>query len=194
MEIETYEIEEVVDGERGTTPEIEEEAKALIQELELTGQEELLVQNDDGEEKRIPYPKLKAAEAAVYSVVFPKKVSAEAYNAGIIPVRVMQVIKHAREFFVRVEIWHQKVHDPDPILVGKRDKNSDDLFLLARWSEDALVPFKVLEERAREILRKDWKAAAEETKAHIDRWLDKLEANLTRQLHGDHVSVPYFYG
>lgn len=141
VQVETYEVEEIPGG---TTPEIETEAAALIEKLGLKGQTELLAPKGE----RVQFPEMTAQEHAVYGELFPQRTPVADYAAALIPLRVLQLIAYAteQEQFTSIEVWHKRVRDPDPILVGKR--KGDKVFLMARWG-DALQPFARLAEEAR---------------------------------------------
>ena len=99
MEIETYEIEETVGETAGTTPEVEAEALELIEKLGLEGQRGLVVEKEDGEACRIPYPIMDDRERAVYGELYPEHQALASYKAGIIPLRVLQVAAHAEQIY-----------------------------------------------------------------------------------------------
>lgn len=145
MQVETFEVEEMPGG---TTPEIEAEAVQLIETLGLTGQKELLVPKADATAERIQFPEMTAQEQAVYRELFPQQTEVENYSAALIPLRVLQLISYVKEqeHFLGLQVWHKKMRDPDPILVGRR--KGDKLYLIARWG-DALKQFKDLIEEAR---------------------------------------------
>jgi hypothetical protein len=188
MIIETYEIEEKVGEAIGTTPEVEAEALQLIEDLGLDGQKSLVVKDDEGGESRIPYPEMTKQEIVVYKIRFPVQDKAQEYSMGILPIRILQVVKHAKELFDRVYIWHDKVRDPDPILIGKIGEKH---YLLARWGE-ALAPFKQIMEEAREKLREEWLHKGAALKIKIDSWLGTdLETRLTEKLNGEWVYEPW---
>lgn len=185
MEIETFEIEEKVGG---TTPELEAEAIGMIEKLGLKGQQKLVTPTPDGERERIQYPVMTQLEVAVYEAIFPEKTLVEDYEAGIIPVRIMQVIAHAREQFDKVYIWHKKVSDPDPILVAlKKDTKESWIircFLLARWG-DALMQFGELEKEARVLLEREYRAKFEKSISVAKIKLDSLSSVVEEHLKGN---------
>lgn len=158
MEIQTFEIEESI---RGTCPEEEAKAVELIERLQLEGQRTLV--RKDGA-TRFQYPEMTLEEKAVYQAVFPARTPVEKYSHGIIPVRVLQVVSHAKEFCTEVEVWHKVVRDPDPLLVGfigERHKADRKTFILARWG-DALKQFGELVKEARQIIRQRFVTQLEE--------------------------------
>jgi hypothetical protein len=192
MQVETYEIEEQVGEDGGTTPEIEDAAIALINELGLDGQQELIVQPTDdlGDDVRIPYPKLAVHEKRVYKVLYPKADSLQSYKEGIIPVRVLQVAAHGSKIFPHLYIWHSKV-DPDPLLIGQLNTGYEpDVYLLARWG-DALRPFKALAEQARVALLEQWMGKSKRKRLECERFEAAIDANVEDYLGGVYMSTPF---
>jgi len=199
MEIQTYEIEEQVGEVAGTTQEIEAEAVAMIEELGLTGQSQLITQaeediDEDGVGVRIPYPKMSPAEVAIYETLFPVKDPVHKYSATIIPIRVMQVIQHAKGLFKGLFIWHDKVMNPDPVLVGTRAKPEgqygDDYYLLARWG-DALVGITELKKTAEKALTEDWRRKIEKKKLEVAQFEAALPVHVATKLNGEWVPTPF---
>lgn len=186
MQVETYEVEECVGGVAGTTPEVEAEAAELIERLGLDGQKGLIAPSEDGEPARCPYRAMTAAEANVYGVLCDQVTAIVEYEQGLIPVRVLQVAAHAREYFQILEVWHARGMEKDPVLVGRRLKYHAP-HVLARWGE-VLEPFERLVERAREVLRRRWKADAEVKLAETQTFLAALNAKVEQYLAGQYVS------
>jgi hypothetical protein len=185
MEVETYEIEETTLA-GGPSPEVESEAIKLIEDLGLEGQKELIVPSPRGEgDERIPYPEMSAHETRVYKSLFPQSTEVSKYNAGIIPVRVLQVIGHAQGLFEKVFVWHKRMRDPDPILVGIIGQKN---YLLARWGS-ALKPFKELVVEAREVIREMIKAKCEEELRSAQRNLASAEDFTETVLRGEWIPV-----
>jgi hypothetical protein len=187
MEVETFEIEEAVGEALGTTPEIEAEALELIESLGLEGQSKLVVRNEEtGDDERIPYPEMTKAEVETYQARFPVSDKVENYSMGIIPVRVLQVVGHARGIFEEVYVWHDRVRDPDPILVGKSDKV---YYLLARWG-DALKSFAEVKVEAATKLREDWERKLKAKIGECQSFLASLDAKVEEKLAGEWVFLP----
>jgi len=133
MQVETYEIEEVVDE----TTEMTDEALRLIGVLGLKGQESLTTKKEDTT-CRIPYRKMNRTEHAVYQVLCPTTFSPEEYSECPIPVRVLQVFEHAKglDFFTKFKIWAAEGQVKDPVLVAyDSDSYSAEPYILARWGE-----------------------------------------------------------
>jgi len=196
MEVETFEIEEAVGEVSGSAPEIEAAAVALIDSLGLEGQRELLEPSrgaDTGMVSRIPYPKLDSHERAVYAALYPTKDRLDQYSAGAIPLRVLQVIEHAKKhsFFENLYVWHSKRFDPDPILVGRNGNEWDGKwYILARWG-DALKPFKELAELARVTLYTEWERECKAKIGECQAFIQRLESNIEEHLRGRYVGHPF---
>ena len=191
MQIETYEIEETVVGDGITTPaEVEAEAIGMIETLGLEGQKELLTPKteDASTVKRVPYPIMSDSEMRGYGACFPVHDDVAQYSAGIIPIRVLQVVEHAKPMFGKIEVWHDKVIDPDPVLVGQVSYNK--YRLLARWGE-ALVPFEELLQKAQKILEEKWKRNLTKKIKESQAMLDNLASEVGAHLAGEYVSEPY---
>lgn len=190
MLVETYEIEETLVGPDGTvTEEVDAEAIQLIKDLNLAGQEALVTRDDGGEERRIPYPLMSAHERAVYRARFPVHEKVAEYRHGMIPIRVLQVIAHARPLFAKIEVWHTKAPDPDPLLVGY-GVAAEEVHLLARWG-DALAPFTQLIEEARASLRERFIRGAKKAINRSELFLSNVDDEVDRKLAGEYVPEPY---
>lgn len=188
MMIETYEAEELSMDQ--TPAEQDAEALKLIEELGLEGQQSLVTKKADGRSVRCPYPELTASEVAVYKCLYPEEIAAKAYKNGPIPVRVLQVIGHARELFDEVLVWGPKSFDPDPVLVGRKGKDSaKKYFLLARWGE-ALQPYHDLAAKAVVEMRQKIKTDLEEAISTAQGNLTNLENLVRKKLRGEWV----YYG
>lgn len=131
MQVETYEVKET--NEDGKI-ECDATAIALIESLGLEGQKRFL----SGEEvSRCPYRKMTKEEYFIYRNLCTSTSELCKYDDGPIPLRVLQVAAHAREFFTAVEVWHPESADiKDPVLIGINKKGYDtEYFILARWGE-----------------------------------------------------------
>lgn len=144
MKVETYEQTE-------TTSEAQElahdhESMDIIERLGLAGQKRLSVPET---RTRCPYRQMTADEHFVFSMVCPSRAKPEDYEAGPIPLRVLQIIAWAKDnpIFKRLEIWYANSASlKDPVLVGVvagRNNWEENIFLLARWA-DELLPVAVL--------------------------------------------------
>lgn len=191
MQVETYEIEETVVGDGIIKPEeVEAEAIGMIETLGLEGQKELLTPKteDDSTSERVPYPIMSDGENRVYGACFPVHDDVAKYSAGIIPIRVLQVVEHAKPMFEKIEVWHDKVINPDLVLVGVVSYNK--YRLLARWGE-ALVPFEELLQKAQKLLEEKWKRILTRKVKDSQAMLDNLTSEVGAHLASDYVSEPY---
>lgn len=186
MQVETFEIEEQVGG---TSPEVEAEAKALIEKLGLEGQQSLI--NPGGQGERFQYPKMTKVQAVVYRAVFPETSKLKDYSHGIIPVRVLQVAAHAREFCDHLEVWHSRVPHPDPLLVGRKGSEyAGVLYMLARWGE-ALVDFSEMVKQAKEIIRVEFTSQIHHHIEKLEGKLKRVDSLVDERLNGEDVSLLY---
>jgi hypothetical protein len=193
MQVETYEIEEHTETDTAATiADLETGALELIEKLALEGQKELVVPHEEtNRETRIPYPKMTAQERAVYRAIFPTTTPVCKYNAGILPVRVMQVFEHARGLFRLVEVWHAPVTHPDPIMIGCQEAHShssENIFLLARWG-NALKPFAELIEEARAAIKLQFSEEIAAKIARAQENLAKIDVLVAQKVRGEYVWV-----
>lgn len=155
MNVETYEVPELTSSGE---VESDAEAVALIEKLGLEGQKQAI--NPDRPTERMPYRRMTEEERFVYEQLCPEQTSVERYSAGPIPLRVLQVIAHAREgaYFNQLEVWCPRTAAlDDPVLVGVQKDGQFGgraLFLLARWG----AVLKPLEE-LRVIAGREWRIA-----------------------------------
>jgi hypothetical protein len=153
MIVETYEVNEVAGD--GSTDALDEQAVALAEKLGLAGQQKLVAKRGDGARMVIPYNQMTTEEERVYRVLFPQHTDARTFDAGPIPLRVLQVIAWAQEHgspFARLQVWHKDVGraKEDPLLVGITEGWPARSFLLARWG-DALAPYHELAKEAARV-------------------------------------------
>lgn len=195
MLVETYEVPEVdVEGQ----VECDAEAIALIESLGLEGQQKLLRKNeeDDSATTRCPYRKMTKEEAFAYKQLCPEVTSLHKYADGPIPLRVLQVAAHGKEFFQKLEVWHPKNADEkDPILVGINSSgNTTERFILARWGE-VLEPLSDCLAEAVLKFRATYKAAIVRAKNELDVGLASIDEMPVEQLidRGER-SMPWVYG
>lgn len=131
MQVETYEVESV-----GARPEVDDEALQIAERLGLEGQLKLAERTET--KTPVPYRRMTDRELRVYGVICPSHVSVEKYSTGTIPLRVLQVLEHARSlgFFESFQVWHPTdAAVRDPILVGITKEPGEAMWLLARWGE-----------------------------------------------------------
>jgi hypothetical protein len=192
MKVETYEVTELTtDGEQ---PLMDEQSIALIEELGLNGQRtfitERTVYGEDTVTTINPYRLITREESNVFRACFPMETAVERYEGGMIPLRVLQVIAHARTALPRnakLVVWHPEDSTTrDPVLVAvPTDGNHDTkTYLLARWGE-ALDTMTTLKTMARQKLRASSKRALAEAKSKIAVFEATLEAQIDAHLEGE---------
>lgn len=191
MQVETYECEETATE----TVEMTDEARAIIEKLGLSGQEQLSASKpeDDGTTPRCPYRKITGEEDFVYRTICPTAVKLETYSESPIPLRVLQVAAHAVKFFTYLEVWHAAgVTVKDPVLIGCKQIGDHswnvERYILARWA-DALdewpavvkTALRLFADKARAILNEQARDATMKRDSIGDIGLSeaiKLRANL----------------
>jgi hypothetical protein len=161
MQVETFECQETATE----TTEISQEAIALVERLNLAGQLSLIDRSSDIEvPQRCPYRQMKADEQFVYTLLCPNKESVDHYAGSPIPLRVLQVLEHAKSLniFESFHIWSAEGQIKDPVLVAMQPVAcstwSKLVFILARWG-DKLDAFSQLATKAGEIQRGRFKTA-----------------------------------
>ncbi len=174
MKIETF--EEATFTEDPSSLVVEGEMLSLYDELGLDGQKELTVRKDGQTATSIcPYRLMTKREMTVFKLVLPKITELKSYRDSVIPLRILQVAKHAQEFFPRIEVWHPEPGKPDPLLVGRSTTNiySGELSILARWGE-TLMPFEQMAKEAARILRSKLKSELVEAEQKLQLFKAKL--------------------
>lgn len=145
MKVETYEIEEMNSSEASCLA-ADGEAALLIERLGLAGQQDLA---NPKTATRFPYPRMSAREELIYGLCFPERTEVTRYRAGIIPVRVLQVLAFCKDGEFKqcghMEIWHTATPKEDPILVAREHQYGGGNHLLARWGDS----LKTLDELAK---------------------------------------------
>jgi hypothetical protein len=199
MQVETYEALEV-DCEGNV--ESDSEAVALIEKLGLAGQQKLIRRTESGGGtivSRNPYRKLTAEESFVYRELCPEQCKVAEYDAGPIPLRVLQVAAHAADHFKELQVWAAtSVAIKDPVLVGVKTervagRSWDDTvtFILARWG-DVLEPFDKLLEKASASFRARHAGTCNTIIAKARAAAAEIEACPVSELFTK--SMPTFYG
>lgn len=187
MEIETYEITEA--NETGKVDDYEQ-VKELTEKLQLEGQSVFF----QGEKKVLfPYRKITKQESLVYSTVLSDKTRVEKFQESVIPLRVLQVIAHARElnYYDYLEVWHCPNADlKDPLLVGvKGTEYSGERHILARWGE-VLESFETLSKMALIHLKKEARASYDKELAELLCKKDAVEFTVEgRFLQGERMYI-----
>lgn len=155
MQVETFVDDEI----RTEHPEVSSEAADMILALGLEGQFGLVTKPVSQAETRNPYRKITKEERFVYKCLCPTSYAVETYNRSSIPLRVLQVIAHARDFLPVMEVWDKEDGSvDDPVLVG-REKKYGDIYLLARWGNE-LDTFSDLREKAIKSVREQFISGA----------------------------------
>jgi len=166
MEIETFECYEVA-GEGH--PEVEDAARQIIEDLELEGQK---FKSVDGTIVRMPYPEITKDERFVYKALCPKVYKLEEYSRTPIPLRVLEIAKHAKTLFTEVYIWDlEDVDLKDPVLLGQEDGK---IHLLARWGE-TLDSYSTMKDKAIKITRQRLCSELRKAKIAASQMLVKIE-------------------
>lgn len=171
VQVETYEATECYDG----IPEDRGAALELVEQMGLKGQEKFFEDISDP----CPYRKMTAEEKKVYDVICPKYCKIEAYSDGPIPVRVMQIACHAKQFFGEIVVLHPENADvKDPVLIGVNGgQYNGERFILARWGE-TLLPFPELKAYSANIAKNKLLAKMKSLLAGAEAHLAALE-NMT---------------
>lgn len=190
VQVQTFEQTEV--NAVGETEKLDAEAIELSERLGLTGQRSLV---STGEVKTLcPYRVMTKEERVVYEMLCPEKQKVENYDKGPIPLRVLQVLAHAKELgiFTGFKVWHATIGD-DPILVAyKEEHSSATWFLLARWGE-VLEDFAVLGQRALAQWKPQVEARLREIQSQVTGHLATVQHRTLKDM-VDCVGFPNYYG
>lgn len=193
MKIETFEQTEVVGGtlEDESSP----EALKLIEDLGLTGQRKMTSKTDADVVVRCPYRAMTARENRVHECLYPKKIDVDSYQESMIPLRVLQVIAHAKSLNIyrNLQVWCEEGKPVDPVLVGvfhvgPYEHNTTD-HILARWG-DALDSFETLYEKAKVITMQRQKMMCLNAEQQCATIKATLESTATKFLDGGWVNIP----
>lgn len=134
MQVETFEIAEAAEQHA----ECNDEARAIIERLGLTGQ--IAMMESAPLSGTVPYRPMTDAEFRVYREIAPEKHAVESFSATVIPLRVLQVLEHAKslDFFHKFEVWAPESSVlRDPVLVAYRKDGANEVrYLLARWGSE----------------------------------------------------------
>lgn len=190
MQVETFEQQ----VERH--PEACDEAERLIGELGLGGQQAITSPNDGA--PRCPYRQWTAIEHEMYSLLCPSVDKVEDYCADTIPLRVLQVLAHAKMLgiYESFEVWHAASPAvKDPILVGVPHSETwrkEKRHLLARWGSE-LDEFPAMVRQAAAIKRTKLLGDAAKLVAKAREFQERVMASVDgTDLMG--VSAPCMYG
>ena len=167
--------------------EFTDEAIALIEKLGATGQEGYYKPN----ESPIPYRKMSKLEYAVYKACLPVRDNIDKFNAGPIPLRVLQIGAHATSMLEgTLVIWHAGVGKDDPLLTLRQGNEwNGEYYLLARWA-DELEEFSVLIERAADELTIKARSELAKMKSEIDGWGGSLRDHVLSRLREGKTDMP----
>jgi hypothetical protein len=173
MQIQTYECE--------TVPSVEftEEAIALCEKLGAAKQDTFYKQENGS----CPYRLMTPEELAVYQIVLPQREEIDKYEAGPIPLRVLQVGAHAKDLLEgTLVIWHQGAGKDDPLLTLRQGSNwSGKYYLLARWGE-VLEEYQVLFEHAVKRLALTSSLKIAECRRELEGWEAQVESKVRHGL------------
>ena len=180
MQIETYEIEDATSEASAMANDAE--AIALIERLGLEGQKK---QSNSITLTRCPYREMTKEEFLVYKTLFTRSCPVESFQSGTIPLRVLQVIAHAKDcnLFRRLEVWYpESARVDDPVLTGFIGPNdyTGEWYILARWGK-ALLPFETLKGEAIKVLRSERLDKIRETIEKCNMLLKTVPAMTTLQ-------------
>lgn len=135
IQVETYEME-TASGALFATDEERDQLVKLASELALTGQQEIMA-TPTGE--IFPYRLMTVQEQNIYGTLLPQHTKVAEFKDSVFPLRVMQIIAHARALndkrLAHLEVWHEPTFK-DPVLVGRETYYSSQMFILARWGEE----------------------------------------------------------
>lgn len=198
MLVETYEIENAVTNDELTALLADGETQLLVEELNLTGQQELFNKVSEGgvATKLHPFRRMTQEEVFVYKTLLPETCSLTNYKDGPIPLEVLRLAKQVRELYqpdmAYLEVWKPKPGCVDPILVARKSNYADPVFIIARWGE-SLIPFVELREQAIlrqcEIVEAKAKKLINEFTAVCNNPMDYVKNHLA-----DNYQIPNIYG
>ena len=168
--VETFECSETA----AEPIEASEEAISIMESLGLEAQLSLCTKTETGHATRCPYREITSEEQFVYTVLCPSSVKVERYSAAPIPLRVLQILSHAKSLglFKQFCVWdRESVTVKDPVLVAFDNDNewarSRKCFILARWG-DELETFATLLKRAVEKKKQQLLDQINAVKSRID--------------------------
>lgn len=193
MKVETYECEET----KTEHPEIAQEAIELINKLGLNGQQQLIAKPAEKPQERCPYREMKKDEIFVLKTLCPQFVDVEKYSAAPMPIRVLQVLEHAKslQMFERFQVWCAEGEVKDPVLVAYRNsdtwRNDNHPFILARWAEE-LDAWPQLVKKALQVWKEKAKLSLAKIKSQIERDMKLVEENDSIVLPTKKEDVSYY--
>lgn len=185
MLVETYECETM------PTADLSDEAMKLIEQLGATKQEAYYKEG----KPTAPYRLMTKEEFAVYKMLLPERDEISKYDAGPIPLRVLQVGAHAKEVLEvgTLVIWHQGVGKDDPLLTLRIGEHyNGKYYLLARWGE-VLEEFNVLFEKAAKLYVEKVKGVLATCKQEVETWSATADARIRKALREGKTDEPNCY-
>lgn len=152
--IEDWTCREVADQ-----PELEDEAKRIVHDLKLEGQQQLIAACGN----RVPFKMLTREQNFVFKELCPETSKLDKYNRCAIPTRVLAIAEVASKLGGDTPFFNELVvldtdaaYDPDPILLGVHYLEGYSWqrqeFLLARWGAE-LDELPALMNRAADQMR-----------------------------------------
>jgi hypothetical protein len=170
MQVETFEQEEVA----SLSVEASEEAITLMEKFNLVGQLSLC----NTETRTLcPYKQLKDEEFLVYKTLCPRTSDLKDFRASTIPLRVLQIISHAKELgiFKIFRVCSAEGDEKDPVLVAWKENVYEGVpFILARWGEE-LDAWPELVKKAENLLRKKCKSKSIEMLSKIKIYSESID-------------------
>lgn len=165
-----------------------EEWLKIIDELDLTGQKELV----SDKESPIPFLYMNESMKNVYETLCPCEIGVNQYSKSPIPLQVLGIIKlcETENYFEKLIIRYDDVNI-DPVLVGinKTGNYSKDYYLLARWGNE-LDNLEQLREKARQRWIGNSTTKLQGDIAEKQSILDNIENHSKNFVAGN--NVPYF--
>lgn len=172
MQVETFECQETA----AEPIEACEEAVRLAESLGLEGQLSLVKREQEAKPTRSPYREMTGDEEFVYRILCPDERKATEYAASPMPLRILQVLAHAREcgMFDDIVVWDRtSAAVKDPVLVGVKKDPAQTWrrinFILARWGEH-LESFPILLRDALNVKRTEVAQAFRSIAARAAQW------------------------
>lgn len=175
-------------------PEACDEAARLIAELGLSGQQSLGGETTE----RCPYRQWTAVEMEVYSLLCQSVDKVEDYDADTIPLRVLQVLAHAKSLGIYEAFEVRHAASPsvkDPVLLGVPTGQSwlnEKRHLLARWGAE-LDEFPAMERVASKLKLAQLRDGVDEKIAELEAIKRRIESAATSGLSLIGKSVPTVY-
>jgi len=174
----TMQVEVLYDQQVNAHPEVSEEVIKLLEEMGLN--EQLKFYNKETKEIEFPFREFNKEELSVYRYCFPRSSKLEEFNMEVIPLRVLEVIKKAKDCnkFMSIKIWHKEPGriKEDPIAVGCiKEGYTYKFYPLARWG-DALLSYAELKKQALEIFKLNAETALTEILGQVKLNLEKVKS------------------